>query len=219
MKNSPCHLNQVAQTNFQDLRKKLKRLQGQFISLTLSGCCDSIQGSVFRVDKGSVILTGDFGTRMIPICAISSIDACRVYAYVTNSGTLDNLGNTVSVIDTATNTVITIQVGVGPAGVGIGRTPVGTSVYVLNSGDNTISVIDADPDSPTFNTVITTITKGVGNSPSDADLTPDARKVYVPNNLSNNVSVINTITNTIITSIPVGNLPNAVAVGQVCSMI
>ncbi|MGG4445702.1 hypothetical protein [Brevibacillus porteri] len=96
---------------FQDLRKKLKRLQG----------------SVFRVDKGSVILTGDFGTRMIPICAISSIYTCRVYAYVTNSGTLDNLGN--------------------------------------------------------------------------------------------NVSVINTITNTIITSIPVGNLPNAVAVGQVCSMI
>ncbi|MED1799027.1 YncE family protein [Brevibacillus porteri] len=172
-----------------------------------------------------MILTGDFpnSPAFNTVLATILVGASPIDLEITPDGTsvyvTNALDDTVSVIDTATNTVITIQVGVGPAGVGIGRTPVGTRVFVLNSGDNMISVIDADPDSPTFNTVITTITKGVGNSPSDADLTPDGRKVYVPNNLSNNVSVINTITNTIITSIPVGNLPNAVAVGQVCSII
>ncbi|MGG0811205.1 beta-propeller fold lactonase family protein [Paenibacillus alvei] len=382
-----------------DLRKKLNRLQGQVISVTLSGCCDSIQGRVSRVEKESIILTGEFGTSLISLCAVSSIGTCRVLSYVTNSGVqtdpgntvsvidtltdtviatiqvgnapigvaitpdgqqvyvanqLDNtvsvidtshnkviatlrvgirplvvaitpdgksayvtnagtqgvqdksisvidtkknkvvatitegvgifpfgiaIGNTpagtrayvantingtvsvldvnpasptfntiiatltvgnspidvaitpdgtsafvtnadddtVSVIDTATNAVTTIQVGDGPAGVGTGNTPNGTRVYVLNSEGDTISVIDADPNSSEFNTVIATITKGVGDSPSDAALTPDGRKVYVPNNFSNTVSVINTETNTIITSIPVGNIPNIVAVGRVCS--
>lgn len=382
-----------------ELRKQIKRLKGQVISVTLSGCCDSIQGRVSRVEKDSLILDGEFGTSLIPLCAIISIGTCRVLAYVTNSGVrtdpgntvsvidtatdaviatirvgtapigvaitpngrrvyvanqLDNtvsvidtsknkviatvrvgirpllvaitpdgksayvtnggtqgvpdksisvidtktnkvvatitegvgifpfglaIGNTpagtrayvtntvdgtvsvidvnpasptfntiiatltvgnspidvaitpdgtsafvtnadddtVSVIDTATNAVTTIQVGNGPAGVGAGNTPVGTRVYVLNSEGDTISVIDADPNSPDFNTVIATITKGVGDSPSDAALTPDGRKVYVPNNFSNTVSVINTETNAIITSIPVGNIPNIVAVGRVCS--
>ncbi|WP_103108862.1 YncE family protein [Brevibacillus reuszeri] len=386
---------------FKDLRRKLRKLEGQFISVTISGCCDIIQGTIFRVDEGSLILNSGLGTRIIPICKISSIDACSVLAYVTNSGTLEALGNTVSVIntatdtviatvtvgnapigaaitpngrrvyvpnqfdgtvsvidtatntsiatipvgirpllvaitadgtrayvtnagtvgvldksisvidtttntvvatitegvgifpfgiaigntpagprayvantingtvsiidvnpasptfntiiatitvgngpidvaitpdgtsvfvtnsgdgtvstiDTATNTVITVTVGAGPAGVGIGNTPEGTRAYVLNSEDDSISVIDASPNSPTFNTVIATITKGVGDSPSDAALTPDGRKVYVPNNLSNNVSVIDTATNTIITTVPVGNNPNLVAVGRVCSQL
>lgn len=381
---------------FQDLKTKLQRLQGQIISVTISGCCDILQGRISRVDDGSLILVGEFGTRIIPICNISSIDPCQVLAYVPNTGTFEDRGNTVSVIDTATDTVIatitvgdapngvaitangtrvyvanlgsdtvsvidtaintvidtvpvgngpisvaiipngtsayitnvidntisvinigsnmvtatitdgvgnspfgiaigntpagtrayvanvgdntvsvidvnpnsltfnaiidtitvenspidvaitpdgtsvyvtnsgsnsvsvidtatntvtTIAVGIGPAGVGAGKTIVGTRGYVTNSGDNTISVIDADPNSPTFNTIIDTITKGIGNSPSDAGVTPDGRKVYVPNNLSNNVSVIDTATNTISASIPVGNVPNTLAIGRVCSIM
>ena len=56
-------------------------------------------------------------------------------AYVANIG-----DDTVSVIDTATNTVIdTINVGNGPVGVAL--SPNGTRLYVSNSGDGTVYVI------------------------------------------------------------------------------
>ena len=49
--------------------------------------------------------------------------------------------NTVSVIDTETNSVIeTIAVGVKPFGVAV--TPHGSKVYVANAKSNTVSVID-----------------------------------------------------------------------------
>src|SRR5205814_8582260 len=67
-------------------------------------------------------------------------------AYVTNNGS-----NTVSVIDTATNTVVaTIPVGFRPFGVAI--TPDGTRAYVTNENSNTVSVIDS-----ATNTVVATI--------------------------------------------------------------
>src|SRR6266478_4562418 len=67
-------------------------------------------------------------------------------AYVTNSGS-----NTVSVIDTATNLVVsTIPVGKVPDGVAI--TPDGTRAYVTDAGSSTVSVIDI-----ATNTVVATI--------------------------------------------------------------
>ena len=56
-------------------------------------------------------------------------------AYVTNGD-----GGTVSVIDTATNTVTTtITVGDFPRGVAF--SPDGTTAYVVNTGPGTVSVI------------------------------------------------------------------------------
>jgi YVTN family beta-propeller protein len=57
-------------------------------------------------------------------------------AYVTNCD-----DDTVSVIDTATNSVVgsPIRVGDGPEGVAI--TPDGTKAYVTNCDDDTVSVI------------------------------------------------------------------------------
>ena len=64
--------------------------------------------------------------------------------------------NNVSVIHTATNTVVkTIPVGTSPVGVAV--TPDGTKVYVANIGSNTVSVI-ARPG----NTVVATIPVGTG---------------------------------------------------------
>jgi YVTN family beta-propeller protein len=66
-----------------------------------------------------------------------------------------NFSNTVSAIDTATNTVIAIiPVGVGPIGIAI--TPDGTRAYVTNEVSNTVSVIDT-----ASNTVGETIPVGV----------------------------------------------------------
>jgi YVTN family beta-propeller protein len=58
--------------------------------------------------------------------------------YVANRG-----DNTVSVIDTGTNTVTGAPIPVGGQPFGIDVHPKGTYVYVANSFDNTVSVISA----------------------------------------------------------------------------
>jgi YVTN family beta-propeller protein len=82
--------------------------------------------------------------------------------------TINLPNNFVSVIDTATNTVVaTIPVGVGPDGAAI--TPDGTRAYVTNDDSDTVSVIDT-----TTNTVVATIPVGVG--PVAVAITP-ARQI------------------------------------------
>jgi YVTN family beta-propeller protein len=83
--------------------------------------------------------------------------------YAVNQG-----DNTVSVIDTATNSVIdTVGVGSLPRGVAVSSD--GT-IYVMNTGSNTVSVID-----PLTNTVVAEIS-GVGwegvFAPPDIDVGP-----------------------------------------------
>lgn len=73
------------------------------------------------------------------------------FAYIANSGS-----NSVSVIDTATNTVVaTVGVGLVPYRVAVN--PAGTRVYVTNNGGNNVSVIDTSS-----NTVVATIPVGSG---------------------------------------------------------
>jgi len=78
-------------------------------------------------------------------------------AYVSNNGS-----DTVTVVDTATNTVIAvIPVGDRPRGLAV--TADGARVFVANEGDNTVSVI-----STASNTVVATVPVGraPGRSPS-----------------------------------------------------
>ena len=133
------------------------------------------------------------------------------FGYVTN---VDD--NTVSVIDTASNTVVaTIPVGGFPDGVA--TTPDGTHAYVTNGFDSTVSVIDT-----ASNTVVATIP--VGAAPSAVAITPNGTHpneddgrlhqplVYVTNEAENTVSVIDTASNTVVDTIPVRQEPNGVAV-------
>ena len=107
--------------------------------------------------------------------------------------------NNVSVIDTATNRVITtIPVGQNPYGVAV--TPDGSKVYVANETSNNVSVIDT-----ATNTVIGSAIP-VGISPDGVAVTPDGSKVYVSNGGSN-ISVINTATKMVMATIPVGASP------------
>ncbi len=77
------------------------------------------------------------------------------HAYVANTGTFPNFGTTVSVIATATNTVMaTVTVGAGPFGVAV--TPDGKHVYVANFNPGTVSVI-----ATATNTVVATVAVGV----------------------------------------------------------
>ena len=132
-----------------------------------------------------------------PIAVAVTPDGTKVY--VANAGS-----NNVSVINTATNTVVkTVSVGNAPIGVAI--TPDGTKVYVANSGSNNVSVIHRPG-----NTVVATIP--VGNCPRGVAITPDGTQAYVANYGDNTVSVIDTATNTVAgLPIPVGTSPDWVA--------
>jgi YVTN family beta-propeller protein len=129
--------------------------------------------------------------------------------YVTNSGWF--LGsNSVSVIDlnsgngtTGPAVVATIPVGRFP--IGVAFTPNGAFAYVVNDGDNSVSVIDT-----TLRAVVATI--GVGASPWGVRFTPDGAYAYVTNQASNDVSVINTATKVVAATVPVGNNPDGLAV-------
>lgn len=80
----------------------------------------------------------------------------------------------------------------------VGRT--GEFLYIANSGDGTVSVVDAKSCG-----VIATIE--VGDAPSEANATHDGRHVFISNSQSNTVSVIDTETNTVVETLPTGQRP------------
>jgi YVTN family beta-propeller protein len=87
------------------------------------------------------------------------------------------------------------------------RAQEGPFVYFPNSGDGTVSIIDT----PTNAVAPSAIT--VGLSPVAAAVRGDESLVYVSKaGGSNTVSVINTATNTVFATIPVGNVPQFLAV-------
>src|SRR6266852_4390768 len=87
-------------------------------------------------------------------CLLGPASTRAQNAYITNQNS-----STVSVIDTATDTVIaTIPVGLNPFGVAV--SPDGSKVYVTNLSAGTVSVIDT-----ATNTVSATISN-VGSPPS-----------------------------------------------------
>src|SRR5580700_12196754 len=123
------------------------------------------------------------------------------FAYVVNSG-----DGTVSVIDTATNTVVGLPIPVGKEPFGVDVTPDGKHAYVANRGSNNVSVVDT-----ATNMVVATVV--VGNVPFNVAVTPDGNHAYVTNAGFNTVSVIDTATNTVeAATIPVGTNPVKVAV-------
>ena len=143
-------------------------------------------------------------------------------AYVANL-----ISNTVSVIDTKTNTVVATINGEDEsfsAPLAVAITPDGARVYVTNFGP--FPQPGAPPPPPSFvsvidtktNTVVATI--GVGVLPEGVAISPNGRTAYVANEGSNTVSVIDTKTNTVvdldpttpeIEGIPVGMGPSGVA--------
>jgi YVTN family beta-propeller protein len=128
----------------------------------------------------------------------------QTVAYVVNSQ-----NNSVSVIDTATNTVTAgIPVGLFPGAVVL--SPDGAHAYVFNAniGNGTISVIDTST-----NTVTTTISLGTGVITAIPAITSDGKNLYVPDQNSGNVLVVSTATNSVSTTIPaVCSFPGGVAI-------
>jgi large repetitive protein len=113
--------------------------------------------------------------------------------------------NAVSVIDTASGTVIG-SVPVGPEPFGLAVTPDGHSVYVANGGGGTVSVIDTATD-----TVTATIP--VGDGPFSVKIAPNGTVAYVTNYYLGTVSVINTTTLAVVATVRAGTGPSSVAFG------
>ncbi|MGB7960157.1 MAG: hypothetical protein WCF46_09715, partial [Nitrososphaeraceae archaeon] len=136
-------------------------------------------------------------------CAQIEVEELPIEIYTTADATYvaNFRSNTVSVIDSDTNTVIkNIHVRDGPRF--IDALAGGGAVYVANFRSNTVSVIDSDT-----NTVIKNIT--VGDRPRFIDALAGVA-VYVANSGSNSVSVINPVTNTVIKNITVGASPGSI---------
>jgi YVTN family beta-propeller protein len=95
----------------------------------------------------------------------------------------------------ANQLVATISVGSEPYAVVV--SPDSSTVYVVNGGSQTVSVINA-----ATNQVTATI-DGLGNDAFLAVISPDGSTLYVTNNLSEYISVISTASNTVTTTIPV----------------
>ena len=116
----------------------------------------------------------------------------------------DSVGIAVESAPTYPYTVVdTISVGSSPIGIAV--TPDGSSAYVANRGDETVSVIQTSD-----NTVVDTIS--VGYDPSwGVAVTPNGDYVYVTNWEDGIVSVIQTSDNTVVDTISVGG-PVGIAV-------
>ena len=143
-------------------------------------------------NQTKVLTSAQIEVEELPIEIYTTADA----TYVANFRS-----NTVSVIDSDTNTVIkNIHVRDGPRF--IDALAGGGAVYVANFRSNTVSVIDPDT-----NTVIKNIT--VGDRPRFIDALAGVA-VYVANSGSNSVSVINPVTNTVIKNITVGASPGSI---------
>ncbi len=71
---------------------------------------------------------------------------------------------------------------------GLGLSPDLETLYVANEGNDSLSVVDADPTSVSFMTEIKRIT--VGSGPRSVAVTPDSEDVFVLNYTGNTVSIV-----------------------------
>jgi len=123
---------------------------------------------------------------LLLVVGASPVQAAPGRAYVSSSR-----ANTVSVVDTATNAIVTtIPIGHGPDGLAV--TPDGSRVYVANA-DGTVSVIDT-----ASNTVVATVT--VGGRPSWVTIAPDGTRAWVTG--FDRTSVVDTASNTVVGTVP-----------------
>ena len=127
--------------------------------------------------------------------------------------------------DPVTNGVQNIPVGTNPAGIAINQS--GTRAYVANSNGASVSVIDIDPTSGTYNQVIDADlssggidTIAVPNGPFKVAVSPDGKRIYVSNITDSSVSVIDIDPTSptyhkLIDTNPAATGANAISVGSV----
>jgi len=153
-------------------------------------------------------------------------DGSRVYVAGQSESSSVPFAPTLFVVDTATNTVVASIVDARMRPFRVAITPDGSRAYVTDVGATTIHVIDTNPASATYNTILTEIsTNSLGVNAASVAITPDGSRAYVPAVISSNpfggnpVLVIDTnpaspTYNTVLTTVIVG-APAAVVLENV----
>ncbi|MBP1931123.1 stalk domain-containing protein [Ammoniphilus resinae] len=118
-----------------------------------------------------------------------------------------NAENAMAIVDLSTNKMVKIPVGAGPAQVYI--EPDNKFAFVANQGtekepSHSVTKIDL-----TTKTVVATIETGKGSH--GVTTSEDNKFVYVTNMFDDTVSVIDNQTNKVVSTIPVGHVPNGIS--------
>ncbi len=150
-------------------------------------------GASSRIDVSGDTNVGTTRVGIGPVHAAMLPSGATVF--VANQGD-DTISEYPTSVATSVNT-ITLPAGSAPAYVHTTQTD---TMYVANSGNATVSVINA-----LRNVVTQTI--GVGDNPIALAETPDGKKLYVVNQGSNSVTAINVVDKTVNATIPVGSTP------------
>lgn len=176
------------------------RKQGAEITNTLVYITNTDSGCITAIDRQQDMVVATIAVGREPIGIVATADGRELY--VANSGS-----DTISVINTATNTVThTIRnFGYSPAELALSSDS--ETLYATNPDSDNVSVID---------TVSRTVTNriSVGKRPCCILIDQDRRKVYVTNTESHTISVIDVATESVENTITVGLNPTGMVIHE-----
>jgi YVTN family beta-propeller protein len=128
---------------------------------------------------------------------------------VTNKAYIANVfGNSVSVLDGATNTVTTVPVGISPWAVAVN--PATNKIYSAD-GVGTVTVIDGATNA--------SIAITLASPPEGIVADAETNRIYAMCPLADSVAVIDGATNTVMATVPVGDGPSGIALNPVTNKI
>jgi len=162
------------------------------------------QGGTNGIQTVNVINTATNGiVATIPAgqgCSCVGPDGLAVHPDGTRVYVANEMENTISIIDTLTNTNIgTVPVGSGPIAVTVH--PNGSRVYVVNgSSPTSVQVLDTVSHA-TLATIPLDVVQARG-----VTISPDGSRLYVTTYGSGSIKAINTATNTVIATVTTGNV-------------
>ncbi len=188
------------------------------LALAIAGPRPAAAAASYAVAKTIPVSTSIFG---------AAVDPLTHHVLVGGLGGSD--ANKVAVIDEATGTVVGhVTVGTEPLAIAVDVTtsapvlngaaarpaispPIAlqqtSTIYVVNRGSSTVSIIDGATDA-----VTATVNLPAGGNPSDVAVDVSTQKVYIAERANGTVQVINAASHQLATPIAVGGIPASVAV-------
>ncbi len=148
------------------------------------------------------------GLHLNPVAMVASTDAAYVYVVTQGNGTAPG---TVDIINTANDTIGgSVQVGLGPTSITLDTFL--NRLYVANTADNTVTVLDATSVALGVNPPIRVLaTTTVGAAPVSVAALPNGLAFYVANSTSDTVSVVSSSSFAVVNTVSVGNNPVFIA--------
>ena len=162
--------------------------------------------SVYNPTTRSVTstITQANGLNLNPVAMVASSDAAYVFVVTQGNGTAPG---TVDIINTANDTIGgSVRSDVGPTSISLDTFL--NRLYVANTGDNTVTVLDATSVTLGVNPPIRILgTTTVGSAPVSVAALPNGLAFYVANSGSNDVSVVSSSSFGVVATVPVGQHP------------